>query len=506
MDESGVELFEQHESRFVGLGKKNLPKFLQKNLPPLRVVGQEEPVDDVIVRGVVAAFSKERESFYRLFRDIFDRGDADAFALAALEMWDRGADFHGRYRWMAELIATLGGDHTAIELERHLQRWQTKTDTWRKRAISLMYVLERIDTPTSLMALVGLTQRQERPSVYDEAVRQLNLAAARRHMSWETLADQVVPTCALDMRGTRVFDLGGRTLQVILDEDFTPRLRDEERELFDDIPARVASDDAELYDQAVSAWELMHEQLIDVLDIQTRRMEHAMVSGRRWKPEDWKRCILEHPLMINFARRLVWGSFDRQGALVHTFRATEDHSLMDVEDEEVALDMTLDVGILHPASIPDKALQDWAQSFAEYELFSPFQQLDRLVVRLPGDVGNTKSFKKYENDSFTEGALRRLMKEEMWRRETGAGMIRNYFYKDFSDGSSSVRAFVDLLPGLNAGGAGWDPDQTIPKVRFVSLGSSARSKSESLCLKDVPEAAFSEACRFVEMVKLDHAR
>jgi hypothetical protein len=501
MDKSATELFEDFEARFLDLGKKKLPTFFkQKELPALRIEGTANPVDDVIVRGVVNAFVKERASFYNLFRDIFSREDADAFALVALEMWE-AQGFHGRYGWMTELLATLGGDHTAIELERHLQSWQRRTDTWRKRAIASMYVLERMDTPTSLMALVGLTQRQERPSVYDEAVRQLHRAASRRKLGWETLSDQVVPTCELDMRGTRVFDLGGRTLRVVLDEDFVPRLRGEERELLDEIPSIEDGDDPTLYADAASAWGLMREQLVDVLDIQTRRMEHAMVSGRRWRPEDWKTYILEHPLMINFARRLVWGSFDKYGALVSTFRATEDHSLMNVEDDEVELDMSFVVGILHPADLPDKELQDWAQSFAEYELFSPFQQLDRLVIRPPREKSTRKTYTKYADETFKEGALRRLMKEEMWRRETGSGN-RRYFYKDLEGDGVCVRAYVDLSPGLSPGGEGYDPDQKIPKVRFESLGGGERAKFESLMLKEVPDVAFSEACRFVEMVKL----
>ena len=503
MDKSASELFEDFVARFGGLGKKKLPTFLTHDeLPALHIQGTSDPVDEVIVRGVVQAFVKKRTSFYDLFRDIFVRDDADAFALSALEMWEKHGSFHMRYGWMTELLATLGGDHTAIELERHLQKWQKRNDTWRKRAIASMYVLERIDTPTSLMALVGLTQRQERPSVYDEAVRQLHRAASSRKLGWETLSDQVVPTCGLDMRGTRVFELGQRSLGVILDEEFVPRLRGEDRELLDEIPAREEGDDPERYEEAVSAWGLMREQLVDVLDIQTRRMEHAMVSGRRWKPQDWKTYILEHPLMINFARRLVWGSFDHQGELVSTFRATEDHSLMNVEDDEVELDMSCDVGILHPADLPDKELQDWAQSFAEYELFSPFQQLDRLVIRPPSEKSKRKTLTKYADDTFNEGALRRMMKEEMWRRETGSGRQRRYFYKDLEGDGVSVRAYVDLSPGLSAGGAGYDPDQTIPKVRFESLGDGKHAKFDSLMLKDVPDVAFSEACRFVEMVKL----
>ena len=124
------------------------------------------------------------------------------------------------------------------------------------------------------------------------------------------------------------------------------------------------------------------------------------------------------------------------------------------------------------------------------------------MIRPPSEKSKRKTLTKYADDTFNEGALRRMMKEEMWRRETGSGRQRRYFYKDLEGDGVSVRAYVDLSPGLSAGGAGYDPDQTIPKVRFESLGGGKHAKFDSLMLKDVPDVAFSEACRFVEMVKL----
>ncbi len=221
-----------------------------------------------------------------------------------------------------------------------------------------------------------------------------------------------------------------------------------------------------------------------------------MITGRTWPVEVWRELILKHPLMTNFARRLVWGSFDENHDVVVTFRAsTDDATLIDVEDEEVELDESGRVGLLHPVQMSAAMRQQWADSFADYEVFAPFDQLGRQVFELPEEL-EQKSFVPDQSITYTSRALREVMKREGWRRDTAGGYDRRYFFKSFGEHGHVM--YLDLDPGLTAGGESWDPDQHVTKVRGNKIG---QNKETPVDIRNVPGVCFSEALRFLSQVE-----
>ena len=209
---------------------RTLTKILRDaTFSPLRFKETGEVVDEEFMMGLlrhVGAGSKE------LSRDValrvLDAQSAGDVALELLNLWgDNG--YNGRYDWIAQGVGVLGDDRAALELERCIQQWQrNSSSSWRKKAAGLIYLFDRMDTPTSLMVLVGLTHSQDIPTVYDAAVYALKRAASKRAMSWHELSDSVIPDCGLDERGTRTFELGEGSLSCAMRRrasSMTPRLR-----------------------------------------------------------------------------------------------------------------------------------------------------------------------------------------------------------------------------------------------------------------------------------------
>jgi len=450
---------------------KNIPGFIDKKaLGPLTRDG--EPVSDELrlgfIRALVGIKTFASNLFVERIKGAFDAQSMADIVVVILEGWEKKG-FHGRYGWARYAAAHFGDDRAALMLERPMYAWQKGNDTDRKRAIETMGLFGTLDTPTSVMILLGLTHVQDRPSVFDAAIYQLRRVARRKRMTVERLGDEVIPDCGLDRRGMRDFDLGGRTVTLVLDQEFSPSVKLEDGTYIHGIPATEDGDDPEKVELARQEWEVVQAKLRDVIKIQTRRMEQAMVSRRRWDADEWKRVILEHPLMINFAKRMVWGVYDDED-LVQMFRADEAGDLVDQNDDEVWLVNDDDqIGLVHPLEMDTADRQTWADSFADYEIFAPLEQLGREIYT-PSDDEMSKTISMHFAGQVVEAqALKRVMKQRMWRRETGWS-TRVYFYKEYVDGTPDV--YIYISPGFEPGGY-YDVDQEIVRIEFGRKISSA---------------------------------
>ncbi|MEM1347780.1 MAG: DUF4132 domain-containing protein, partial [Myxococcota bacterium] len=450
---------------------KGIPNFIDKEaLGPLTRRGA--PVREELRLGFVRALTTldtfASSLFIERVRSAFDARSMADMIETILKGWEE-KDFHGRYKWVRYAAAHFGDDRAALMLEQPMYAWQKGNDTDRKRAIQTMPFFGTLDTPTSVMILLGLTHVQDRPSVFDAAIYQLRRVAKRKRMSVEQLGDEVIPDCGLDHRGMRDFDLGGRTVTLVLDQEFSPSVELEDGSRLHHLPAPEPRDDPNKVELARTQWGVIEAKLCDVVKIQSRRMEHAMVSRRRWDVEEWRAVILGHPLMINFARRMVWGVYERDD-LVQTFRADEAGGLVDQRSDEVWLANPDDeIGLVHPLEMDTADRQAWARSFAEDEIFAPIAQLGRAIYTPTDDELREAISTQFAGQMFDASALKRVMKQRMWRRETGFS-TRLYFYKSYADGTPDVYIFIS--PGLEPGGHS-DVEQEIVRIEFGRKISSA---------------------------------
>ncbi|TNE85820.1 MAG: DUF4132 domain-containing protein [Deltaproteobacteria bacterium] len=463
---------------------KSLPGFVKKGLPGLEDVdgnALETSWALALIRVCAAKEAAVRRRFPVQLRAFVDEASLNAFAAHCVRCWEEVGG-SGRYSWVVELVAEFGGDAAVLALSELVARWPNESETARKRALEALPAFRRLGSDTALLCLVDIRQAALKPSVIRDAEQEVEHAAADRKVPVEALLDFITPNCGLDEQGTRSFDFGSRAFRLHLDDHLRPGFEDPEGQVLDDLPEPNDRDDPVLAEEALADWQTMQQQLAMVLRVQSHRLEQDMLRGRRWSVDAWRGRFLEHPLMLVFTRRLLWGRY-RDGALVAAFRVAEDLTLVDVEDEPTTLPTAGEVGLVHPTDLSRPELAAWGEQFGDYEIMAPFAQLFRGespavdVDRESLDLGEQAS-----------GRLRDVLLPRGWERDDA--FFRQYYQKSFP--GQGMRVVLRMDPGVHAGDARYDqPDQRL-SASFHKVASNGRrgkamplGKVPALCLLEV---------------------
>lgn len=468
-----------------------------KKLPVLEPLDSETTVN--VLRALASA--KADAKFAAAVRNETTAESRDALGLALLEIW-KDKEFHGRLSWIMDSIGALGGDRSIMELASHVASWPKDGDTGRKRAIAAAGVLANARTDTAILELMSLRQTAVVPSVLEATILALNNAVANRKTTLSELFDVVTPTLGLDQNGTRTFDHAGHTYTVAFDDHFEPTYR-----VSDAIGAgptsqqaatgrlRDAAGDLKDLDQE-PAWTALASKLRDAVKVQTFRLEQDMISGRRWSVEAWTRLLRDHPLMVSFTRRLVWGVYgDDDDELVTAFRTAEDRTLL-TKDGDMKLAGTERIGLVHPLQLSDADRAVWGESLADYEIIQPFPQIGRPIHRVEDAEKTETHVKRYETTKFKSGVLRDVLVRGGWDRDSA--FLRKEYERHYP--SFGVWAIATMEPGVQAGMATYDAyDQTIATIEFREKKGGGKSRTP-MTLAEVPLVPFSEAVRDIAEV------
>ena len=210
---------------------------------------------------------------------------------------------------------------------------------------------------------------------YDKVIQIIDRIVASEEIDTRAeLEDLAVPDFEFNERGERDFDYGARHFTLRLGDDLTPVFYNPESgDVSDRMPSKRKSDDAEKVALAKAAYKQDKKLLKDTVERERDRLEHAMQQKLYWKFDHWKAHILEHPLMKNFARRLLWRV--QTDAKQHTIvRVSEDFQLVNIEDEDIAMDGFTRIRLVKKGDLRGEAVERWSRLMADYEIVQPFPQ------------------------------------------------------------------------------------------------------------------------------------
>ncbi|MGB8699904.1 MAG: DUF4132 domain-containing protein [Thermosynechococcaceae cyanobacterium] len=343
----------------------------------------------------------------------------DAFVWRLFELWlNEGAP--SKDKWAMIALAHLGSDAIALKLTPLIRVWPGEKQ--HPRAVLGLECLRAMGTDTAIMQIHGLSQTLKFRALKVRAQECMGAIAHGRNLTPEELEDRIVPTLGLDPPNMPIFDFGDRQFQSVVGSDLKPKVRDAAGKLKADLPKAGVKDNAEMAEQAITAWKLLKKQISEVLRIQKTRLENAMATERRWASADFERLLVQHPLMTHLAQGLVWGGYDEGDRLIETFRVAEDQTYTNEKDEAIALTQFATVGIVHPIRLEANLTAAWGQLLSEYEIMPPFAQINRDIFALEPAEQNSKAIQRFKAVNIMALAQR-------------PGWHRNSLYDNYDDPS-----------------------------------------------------------------------
>ncbi|MCA9115492.1 MAG: DUF4132 domain-containing protein [Planctomycetaceae bacterium] len=431
----------------------------QSKLPPL-LVGKGQLNPEQLESLVLALQHSESGEVHPLVEEIAGTADAESaaeFAWSLFEAW-LGADAPSRHKWAMRALGLLGNDETAQKLTPLVRAWPGESQ--HPRAVLGLECLRAIGSSVALMQLSGIAQKVKFKGLQRKAMECVEQIAAEQGMTRDELEDRVVPDCGLDENGTRVFDFGERQFTFALNAENKPVVRDADGKLKKDLPKPANKDDQEKAALAVAEWKALKKQIRDVVKVQTVRLEQALITGRRWKVQDFQTLLVQHPLMTNFVRRLLWAGFDAKSKRKVTFRVTDERDFADAEDASIDLAGCESVGLVHPLHLNETERAQWGELFSDYEIVPPFVQLGRPVHQLSAAEKKANSFARFEGLKVPALTLLGILNRNGWTRgmPQDNGVFMEH-YKHFF--AAELTAVVTYENGIAMGMYGEEEDQTI---------------------------------------------
>lgn len=235
-------------------------------------------------------------------------------------------------------------------------------------------------SPATLQMLLSIARRHRTNSVQVLAQSLVERIADERGWTTDELADRTIPTAGLDERGILDLEIGSRLYQAKLDAEDVLTLYNPDGKVVKALPQVSEGPDKESAAEAKKALSNAKKELKQVREFQAKRLYEALCVGRRWQLEEWRRFLLEHPIVGRLVQRLVWLGVDTQGEMLGSFRPLEDLSLSDSSDNSVDPSAFAAVRLAHRSLFAAEQGEAWKQHLADYKVEPLFNQLDRPVL------------------------------------------------------------------------------------------------------------------------------
>jgi hypothetical protein len=381
--------------------------------------------------------------------DACTRESLAEFGWGLFEAW-RAAGQPPRNTWVITQLGVLGDDETVQRLTPVIRAWPGQGG--HAKAIMGLGVLSDIGSDAALIQLNGIAQRVRYKGLRAAAERTIQKVARSRGLTAERLADRLVPDFGLDRDGL-ILDYGPRRFTVGFDEQLKPYAVDDDGRRRKDLPKPGPKDDPVLAPAAKKRFTALRKDVRIVAGDQIRRLESAMVAGRRWTPEEFTCLFVEHPLMRHIARRLVWINDTT------AFRITGDGTPADVDDGPLTLPESAPIRIAHPLHLGE-TLKLWSELFADREIRQPFPQLDRPVHTLTDEERASGHLARFEGATVPVGALLGLTRRG-WDRDAPQDNGTEHWISRPLPGGHVV---INLDPGIPTGYPELHPVQRLDQV------------------------------------------
>lgn len=412
----------------------------------------------------------------RQLLNFIDTNRSGAFAkMVVAAFQESNAD--SKLKYYLTLGGILGDNDMMHSL--HMLFKKSIADKRAKMAEYVIGALAMVGTDRALRIVESIFRKfaNKKPAISRAAEEALTAAAAELNITMDELGDRIIPTFDFDGLFKNI-TIGEENYRAFISEDFRVHFFTDDNKLRKSLPSGASK-------ELKTEIKEMEKEINDIAKTQPGRLEKVMLDARRWPVAKWSELFLTHPLLFVYALKLIWGEYDASGNLLRIFIVSQDAAPTDSEGEEIALEDTTFIGIVHPIQMTPAQLETWRDKAYNENITTLFPILDRKTFAITEEEDINRSFsKRFFDQEIPKGAdfVNTFMVKQNWRKTSGDGG-RSEFTKVFDD-NLVAQASIDGPAAYYQGG---NTKATLFEIYFRGKGWG-----DKVAIKDVPPLFYSE--------------
>jgi hypothetical protein len=247
------------------------------------------------------------------------------------------------------------------------------------------------------------------------------------------------------------------------------------------------------------------------LSVQPWRVQRIWLDDRRWETQHWRRHYVEHPLMGELSRRLIWNIHTSDGRVAGTWQGGV---LIGLDGRALPLDGAT-ISLWHPIGCEVAEVLAWRARLSDLGIVQPFKQAHREVYIVTDAERRTDVYSnRFAGHIIKQHQMQALARLNGWAMTVHvgydggmgkypsriavpqAGLIAEYYLEgsgsdnDYSPGGGYLYLASDQLRFVR-------PTNMSTATR--ALGSMRDLPGEPVRMVDVPPLLFTEIMRHCDL-------
>jgi hypothetical protein len=251
-----------------------------------------------------------------------------------------------------------------------------------------LWLLSEAGTPAAIDCIEKLRQKVKNGSIQNQIEKALNRASEKAGLSREDLAELAIPNYGLDAAGQLQQTLGSvtATISIVGIQQVTLSWFKADGKQQKTVPAEVKQSFAsELKNLKRTA-----DDLKKTLLAQRDRLESFYLIPRTWSFPIWRDRYLDHPVLAQLSRRLVWSFTVGPDVLLGIWHQGK---WVDVAGKSLPdFDDACQVALWHPIDSSPETILAWRRWLEAQEVQQPFKQAYREVYILTDAERQTQTY------------------------------------------------------------------------------------------------------------------
>ncbi|MEQ1344222.1 DUF4132 domain-containing protein [Acinetobacter seifertii] len=231
----------------------------------------------------------------------------------------------------------------------------------------------------------------------------------------------------------------------------------------------------------------------DVLNVESLRLEDAMISQRQWDYNFWQTYILNHGLLGWLAQKLIWklhiADQTVHAMYIHGQWLNAQAEILDIQPEQVVT-----LSLWHPIDSNSDEVKAWRVFLAEREILQSFKQAFREVyVLTPAEINAEIKSLRFAYHYLKQSQFKAIANGRKWHYDIQGGWDNwNVPVRHFVEADIQAILNIETPQGNELVGS----NGVYLYIKTQEIYFSRQGKS--LNFVDMPKLVFSEAMRDVD--------